>query len=92
MDHSMVFPLASRYESLLFNKKQMMTRKQDGFKYPGVESTLGYVSNVGKSTATEASPFVQLLLDLGAVLYVKTNIPQTLMVSAHSFIHPRFNY
>lgn len=31
--------------------------------------------------AENASPLVQILLDLGAVLYVKTNIPQTLMVS-----------
>jgi hypothetical protein len=27
------------------------------------------------------SPLVDILLELGAVIYVKTNIPQTLMVS-----------
>jgi hypothetical protein len=54
--------------------------RKDGFKYPGVDSTIGYVSLIGKSKATVASPLVKLLLDLGAVLYVKTNIPQTLMV------------
>jgi amidase len=61
-----------------------LMRKQDGFKYPGVDSTLGYVSLVGK-TATVASSLVKLLLDLGAVLYVKTNVPQTLMVWKSSF-------
>ncbi|KAN0107998.1 Acetamidase [Hyaloscypha variabilis] len=54
---------------------------KDGFNYPGVESTIGYVSLVGKSKAIVPSPLVKLLLDLGAVLYVKTNIPQTLMTA-----------
>jgi Asp-tRNA(Asn)/Glu-tRNA(Gln) amidotransferase A subunit family amidase len=32
------------------------------------------------------SPLVDILLELGAVVYVKTNIPQTLMVSLSSYL------
>jgi amidase len=46
----------------------------------GVESTVGYVAKIGNSVADKNSCLVDILLDLGAVLYVKTNIPQTLMV------------
>jgi amidase len=53
---------------------------KDSFKLKGHEATLGYVSWIGKSTATTNSALVDLFLDLGAVIYVKTNIPQTLMV------------
>lgn len=41
---------------------------------------MGYVSFLDNGLAKENSALVDLLLDLGAVLYVKTNIPQTLMV------------
>jgi amidase len=54
---------------------------KDSFKFKGHEATLGYVSWVGKSKATTNSALVDLLLDLGAVIYVKTNIPQTLMTA-----------
>ncbi|KAH8803652.1 amidase [Xylogone sp. PMI_703] len=54
---------------------------KDSFKFPGVESTIGYVSFIGKTMADTPSPLVKILLDLGAVLYVKTNIPQTLMTA-----------
>lgn len=53
---------------------------KDSFKFKGHEATIGYVSWVGKSEAKTNSALVDLFLDLGAVIYVKTNIPQTLMV------------
>jgi amidase len=55
---------------------------KDSFKLKNYEATLGYVSWVGKSKATTNSALVDMFLDLGAIVYVKTNIPQTLMVSS----------
>lgn len=52
---------------------------KDSFQVKGTEASIGYVSFMGKKS-TINSPIVEILLDLGAVIYVKTNIPQTLMV------------
>jgi amidase len=52
---------------------------KDQFNIPGLDSTIGYVSYAGKP-AKEASTLVKLLLDAGAVLYVKTNLPATIMM------------
>ncbi|GAB0136879.1 hypothetical protein EsDP_00005166 [Epichloe bromicola] len=54
---------------------------KDSFCVQGVQSTLGYVSFLGNPPAEANSALVKMLLDLGAVLYVKTNIPQTLMTA-----------
>ena len=54
---------------------------KDTFHVKGAYTTIGYVSFLKNGTATENAPLVDLLLNLGAVLYVKTNIPQSLMVS-----------
>ncbi|KAL4795793.1 amidase signature domain-containing protein [Aspergillus venezuelensis] len=54
---------------------------KDSFNVKGYETTVGFVSFIGKSTATTNAPLVDILLDLGAVLYVKTNIPQTMMTA-----------
>ena len=43
-------------------------------------SLLGYVSWVGKP-AIKNAVLVDILEEAGAILYVKTNIPQTLMVT-----------
>lgn len=48
----------------------------------GVQSTLGFVAFLEKPAAEANSALVNMLLDLGAVLYTKTNLPQTMMVSA----------
>ncbi|KAL6246096.1 hypothetical protein RBB50_007249 [Rhinocladiella similis] len=53
---------------------------KDGFQVKGQEASIGYVSFLGKKS-TANSPLVDILLSLGAVLYVKTNIPQTLMTA-----------
>ena len=46
-------------------------------------ATIGYVSFLDHPVATKNSPLVDILLELGAVVYVKTNLPQTLMVSSN---------
>ncbi|EOD46241.1 Amidase [Neofusicoccum parvum] len=50
---------------------------KDSFVVKDVHHTCGYISFLDRPPAAENSPLVQTLLDLGAVLYVKTNIPQT---------------
>jgi amidase len=52
---------------------------KDNFHYKGTEATIGMVSFLDE-VSTENSPLVDILLKLGAVIYVKTNIPQTMMV------------
>ena len=47
----------------------------------GVKSTIGYVSFIKRPASDFNSPLVDILLDNGAVLYVKTNLPQTLMTA-----------
>jgi amidase len=53
---------------------------KDGFDVVGQDSTLGWVSEIGQSK-TEDAALVKVLRAQGAVFYVKTNIPQSLMVS-----------
>ncbi|KAG6880002.1 hypothetical protein C0992_008209 [Termitomyces sp. T32_za158] len=51
---------------------------KDQVNIKGIESTMGYASWVGRYAERNAV-LVDVLEALGAVLYVKTNIPQTLM-------------
>lgn len=53
---------------------------KDNFHYKGREATIGMVSFLDEVSSAN-SPFVDILLNLGAVIYVKTNVPQTMMVS-----------
>ncbi|GAA6041344.1 hypothetical protein JCM8097_007673 [Rhodosporidiobolus ruineniae] len=53
---------------------------KDQFCLKGVDSTMGFVSLIGKPAA-QNSVVVDLLLELGAVLYCKTNCPQTMMAA-----------
>jgi amidase len=53
---------------------------KDSFCLEGIQTTIGYVSFLKNPPATSNSALVNMLLDMGAVLYVKTNIPQTMMV------------
>lgn len=53
---------------------------KDSFDVAGEDTTLGWVGLVGKPAA-EDGVAVQQLKSLGAVLYCKTNIPQSLMMS-----------
>lgn len=54
---------------------------KDCYHVKGYHTTIGYVSFLGHGPATTNSAVVDMLLDLGAVLYVKTNVPQTMLVS-----------
>ncbi|KAG6879472.1 hypothetical protein C0992_002358 [Termitomyces sp. T32_za158] len=51
---------------------------KDQFTMKGLETVMGYVSWVGK-TADSDSVLVELLYECGAVPFVRTNVPQTLM-------------
>lgn len=51
---------------------------KDQFNLEGVDSTIGYVGWMGRKPEEE-STLVKLLRRAGAVLYVKTNVPTTLM-------------
>lgn len=53
---------------------------KDSFQVVGVPSTIGLVAYLDDVSSAN-SALVDMLLGLGAVLYCKTNIPQTLMVS-----------
>ncbi|KAJ5280027.1 Amidase [Penicillium angulare] len=53
---------------------------KDNFHYKGTDATIGMVSFLDDISAKN-SPLVDILLGLGAVLYVKTNVPQTMMTS-----------
>lgn len=57
------------------------SRVQDSFNLKGISATIGYVSFIENPPADFNSPLVEILLKAGAVLYVKTNIPQTLMTA-----------
>lgn len=52
---------------------------KDQFNLKGLDSTIGYVSYIEKP-ATKDSTLVKLLTKAGAVPYVKTNVPATLMM------------
>ncbi|KAL3476567.1 amidase [Aspergillus californicus] len=52
---------------------------KESFSVAGVPSTLGFVSFLDRPPASTNSALVDILLDAGAVLYVKTNVPQTMM-------------
>ncbi|GAO50068.1 fatty-acid amide hydrolase [Saitoella complicata NRRL Y-17804] len=51
---------------------------KDQFNITGIDTTMGYVKWIGQ-IASQNSTLVDILLESGAVLYVKTNVPQTLM-------------
>jgi len=53
---------------------------KDCFCVEGVDSTIGYVSFLDHGPSSKNSSLVEVLLSLGAVLYCKTNLPQTIMV------------
>ncbi|GAA5885685.1 hypothetical protein JCM6882_007527 [Rhodosporidiobolus microsporus] len=51
---------------------------KDQFDIEGLECTMGYASYLGRISPRN-SALVQLLLDAGAIIHVRTNVPQTLM-------------
>jgi amidase len=53
---------------------------KDNFNIIGHDSTVGFTSLVN-DPATYNSTLIDLLLDAGAVLYVKTNVPTAMMIA-----------
>lgn len=53
---------------------------KDSFQVRDTDATLGFIAYLENGPSQENSYMVDTLLNLGAVLYCKTNIPQTLMV------------
>ena len=53
---------------------------KDSFTIPGYDSVIGLTCFANKPDEVY-SPLARLLLDLGAVLYCKTNVPQTMMTA-----------
>ncbi|KAH6714585.1 amidase signature domain-containing protein [Leptodontidium sp. MPI-SDFR-AT-0119] len=53
---------------------------KDMLMVKGEAATLGFVSYLKKPVAQHDSYIVQIMLEAGAVLYCKTNVPQTLFV------------
>ncbi|KAJ5731483.1 uncharacterized protein N7483_005991 [Penicillium malachiteum] len=58
---------------------------KDRFNIEGLDTTVGWVGLIDKP-AKSSSEIVQLLESMGAVMYVKTNVPQSLMM-ADSYNH-----
>ena len=54
---------------------------KDSFSVTGVPTTLGFVSFMDHPLAVRDSALVEILVAAGAILYVKTNIPQTMMAA-----------
>lgn len=54
---------------------------KDSFNVKGVQAAIGYVAFLSRPPASSNSAVVQILFDAGAVFYVKTNIPQTMMTA-----------
>ncbi|PYI31211.1 putative general amidase [Aspergillus indologenus CBS 114.80] len=54
---------------------------KDMFHVAGTASTLGYVHFLDRPAPKANTPLVDVLLAAGAVIYVKTNVPQTLMTA-----------
>lgn len=54
---------------------------KDSFQIQGSQATIGMVAYLDLVSTTNSS-LVEVLTNLGAVLYCKTNVPQTLMVSS----------
>ena len=63
---------------------------KDSFNVRGVQSTIGYVRFISNPPASSNSAVVSILFAAGAVFYVKTNIPQTMMTAdSHNNIFGR---
>ncbi|KAL3441653.1 amidase signature domain-containing protein [Aspergillus insuetus] len=63
---------------------------KDSFNIKGVQTTLGYVSLLDRPPLSVNSSVVELLLRAGAIIYVKTHLPQTMMTcDSHTNIFGR---
>ncbi|KAL9094485.1 MAG: hypothetical protein Q9165_003335 [Trypethelium subeluteriae] len=65
--------------TVAFCKRAATAQQLDSFNVKGQYATVGYVSFIDKPVADMNSVLPDILYNYGAVFYVKTNIPQTLM-------------
>lgn len=54
---------------------------KDMINIPGYDSTLGYIGFIGNASTRKDYSFFEMIISLGAVPFVKTNVPQTLMIA-----------
>jgi len=52
---------------------------KDQFNVPGFDSTIGYASFIGNAEDLPPSTLVEVLQGQGAIVFAKTNVPQSLM-------------
>ncbi|PWW73689.1 amidase signature enzyme [Tuber magnatum] len=52
---------------------------KDQFNVPGFDSTIGYASFIGNAKGLPPSTLVEVLQGQGAIVFAKTNVPQSLM-------------
>lgn len=64
---------------------------KDTYQVEGTQATIGAVSFLNR-TSQENSSMVEVLFELGAVLYVKTNVAQILLVRAACILSPFWTY
>jgi amidase len=65
---------------------------KDRFRVEGIETACGYVGWLGrKEDASRESRLVKKLKHLGAILFVKTNVPMSLLVRAFSELNYKVN-
>ncbi|KAI8943485.1 hypothetical protein NX059_001488 [Plenodomus lindquistii] len=63
---------------------------KDSFNVKGVHATIGYAAFISRPPSTTNSVLVDVLRAAGAVFYVKTNLPQTMMTAdSHNNIFGR---
>jgi hypothetical protein len=77
--HGLPISLKVRISTAGWNQRKLTS--QDCFHVADQYATAGYVEYLKRPVPTDNSALVSLLLDAGAILYCKTNIPQTMMVS-----------
>lgn len=76
----MACPLASRYVRILQDQRSHSPFVKDCFNIEGVPTTIGFTSFIQNGPVKSNSALVEIIVALGGVPYVKTNIPQTMMV------------
>ncbi|KAJ5599043.1 Amidase [Penicillium hetheringtonii] len=63
---------------------------KDCFNIKGVCSTIGFTSFINNAPVESNSPVVEIIVRLGGIPYVKTNIPQTMMAAdSHNYVFGR---
>ncbi|OHF00182.1 amidase [Colletotrichum orchidophilum] len=73
--------LTSEEVTVAFCKRAALAQQLDSYIVKGHYATVGYVEFLKRPLPTSNSAMVNLLLDAGAVLFCKTNVPQTMMTA-----------